>query len=668
MEGKTSILLGIAILLVFLGASYFSPSITGFQAQEVPPCVDLLNYPKGLILNESFKGEEVILCKDASMDDMEETTYDSVELDGKTYSFTQRTIGISTSDVTLDCNHNVFIGTENVVAILINNPDGEVEGVKVRNCNFRGYGLGFLAKDMFTSIIENSTISGADAGIYLINSTMNTVQSNSIYDSGVGLHLSESGSILINNLLDNVSTGVKIYGGKELSVYGNTFRGTGTALVLKDVESAEVFSNLFSGFSSRAIEASSNGNIQAYYNMFDHTVSDSKLVSISSSNFTWSTYGEECLNSHSDQTNLCVEGNYWSDYDPAKDKDSNGLGDVPFVITTGQEDPAPFINKNFELSELCYSDGTGNLIDDNHDGHIDEGCVVVLALEKDSEEFSLLEGDSIDFTCKESEKHTFKMDKLSPAVVSVSGIRYALADEVTNIDVDGDGISDVSVTFAGIHPKKGTAGILLTRLGPCIYYCGNGACEPGETTADCEIDCLSSSCGNKVCDSGETEENCDADCGFKVNFLLIGILIVVGLAAIIFVYEWKAGAFSKKEPPTEFEEEPIEEEPKPKAPQELKDYAASYLDKGYSATQIKDVLTAEGWGSGEIDLALEELASEGTPTEGTESTASALSDLKAYVSEARKEKSDEEIKEELRQAGWDDAVIDTVLKKKRGAA
>ena len=47
---------------------------------------------------------------------------------------------------------------------------------------------------------------------------------------------------------------------------------------------------------------------------------------------------------------------------------------------------------------------------------------------------------------------------------------------------------------------------------PPAPYCGDGACNPDESTANCQEDC-GTSCGDAACNGGESSVNCADDCG-----------------------------------------------------------------------------------------------------------------------------------------------------------
>ena len=66
----------------------------------------------------------------------------------------------------------------------------------------------------------------------------------------------------------------------------------------------------------------------------------------------------------------------------------------------------------------------------------------------------------------------------------------------------GDGVCSGSETSTTCPADCKTAAI-----------CGNGTCEPGEDSANCPADCpVIAVCGNGVCDTGETASGCALDC------------------------------------------------------------------------------------------------------------------------------------------------------------
>ena len=77
----------------------------------------------------------------------------------------------------------------------------------------------------------------------------------------------------------------------------------------------------------------------------------------------------------------------------------------------------------------------------------------------------------------------------------------------TGFDLGVDGMS--ACGNGACDPGESTA----TCPADCpAAMCGNGACDAGETTATCPADCPAMMCGNGVCDAGETAASCPADC------------------------------------------------------------------------------------------------------------------------------------------------------------
>ena len=66
-------------------------------------------------------------------------------------------------------------------------------------------------------------------------------------------------------------------------------------------------------------------------------------------------------------------------------------------------------------------------------------------------------------------------------------------------------------------PDFGDDGYFMIKWGDCsigmdaieFAVCGDGYCEPGEDSQNCEEDCY---CGDYYCDAAENPENCPNDC------------------------------------------------------------------------------------------------------------------------------------------------------------
>jgi hypothetical protein len=83
--------------------------------------------------------------------------------------------------------------------------------------------------------------------------------------------------------------------------------------------------------------------------------------------------------------------------------------------------------------------------------------------------------------------------------VDIFGNSYCSNERIPNVGICGNGICE---PIYGEDYKN-----CPIDCGAC----GNGVCEPGETNANCEVDCPAV-CGNDICEKGETPETCAEDC------------------------------------------------------------------------------------------------------------------------------------------------------------
>ncbi|MBI4095326.1 MAG: hypothetical protein HY438_00535 [DPANN group archaeon] len=101
---------------------------------------------------------------------------------------------------------------------------------------------------------------------------------------------------------------------------------------------------------------------------------------------------------------------------------------------------------------------------------------------------------------------------------------------------------------------------------------------------------------------------------------------------------------------------------------DVKDFVSSSAAQGYSATDIKNTLKEKGWDEGEVDKAVEETAQDleslGKISEKRGLASKNESAIGGYVKETRsKGFSDEQIKAALVSEGWDKDVVDTYFEK-----
>jgi len=143
------------------------------------------------------------------------------------------------------------------------------------------------------------------------------------------------------------------------------------------------------------------------------------------------------------------------------------------------------------------------------------------------------------------------LDELTANVTIYSIINKTLdLDEETKVDLNRDGILDISLTLKDLD--VGTADISVLKLAQVSTgsSCGDGTCNVNESCSSCVSDCgacvpLGSVCGNDICESDESCSSCSRDCDScddeskPINWLVwvIGglvILIIIVVLAILF--------------------------------------------------------------------------------------------------------------------------------------
>lgn len=206
-------------------------------------------------------------------------------LDNTTYTLSENVnsmIVVQRSNVVIDGNGRMLQGSgsgEGISLIVVNN-------VTLRNLNIRGF----------------------DRGVYLVGALKNVISGNNITSNtllGVGLYGSSNNSICFNSILTNGGDGVRLdYSSNYNSVVENNIGNNNVLGIYID---------------------SSLGNIFYHNNLLNNT--NQVHVDASLSGNTWDDG---------------AEGNYWRNYAGA-DLNSDGVGDVPFVIAVNNTDHYPLM-------------------------------------------------------------------------------------------------------------------------------------------------------------------------------------------------------------------------------------------------------------------------------------------------------------------------------------
>ena len=211
---------------------------------------------------------------------------------------------------------------------------GQVVAVNSRNITIRN--LEILNTDIAIefwrtneSRIENCTIANNNYfGIFLGNSSGNTIHGNNIENNGDGIYIyaSSNNTIHGNNITDNDFGGTYLYYSSNNTIYGNNI--------------ANNFWGIHLGYS--------DGNV-IYLNNFignvDHVDPYSSVSSLSSPTPLNYTYNDANFTGYM--------GNYWDNY-TGPDNDGDGIGDTPHQIDPENIDNYPLIKpiENYIVSEI----------------------------------------------------------------------------------------------------------------------------------------------------------------------------------------------------------------------------------------------------------------------------------------------------------------------------
>ena len=225
----------------------------------------------------------------------------------------------------------VFNGTyiENVVVNKIINVLGESTETTIIDGGNSGNTVKISSSNVSFS---KFTIQHGGIGIYIIDSSNQTIKENRIIDNWEGIGLLEvSGCTIISNTIkSNFFEGINPVKSNSNNILGNSIVDNLQGIFLSQSGNNNIYGNNIKS-NTRGIEVrSSSNNNHIYHNNFINNNEDNGF--------------DECSNTW--DNGYPSGGNYWDDQS-GNDDDGDGIGDTPYSISGGSnKDYYPFIDQS----------------------------------------------------------------------------------------------------------------------------------------------------------------------------------------------------------------------------------------------------------------------------------------------------------------------------------
>jgi len=243
--------------------------------------------------------------------------------------------------------------TANGIEIQNSNAYFIIRNVYIHNAQYSHYGI--VLTNIANGRVENSKCSFGYAGIAINSSSNITVLNNQIFGNSIdgnfgtagGLGIAFSKNIVVrnNNISNNIRDELVIGSSNNITIAGNILSGSGgiASVTMYIYSSADltIVNNTISRSTHFGFLLDSSNRTLVYHNTFIYN--NPNAQQIGGTNDTW-------------DNGYPSGGNYWADYGyyfQAADNCSgpgqnvctgpDGIGDIPYVLQTGQKDRYPLV-------------------------------------------------------------------------------------------------------------------------------------------------------------------------------------------------------------------------------------------------------------------------------------------------------------------------------------
>lgn len=276
-----------------------------------------------------------------------------VSIDGKgDYSSVQEAIDSASENETIFVSDGTYyeniritkplklIGEDRDTTIISGNGSGAVISISADYVKISGF-----------TITNGGPVGRSDAGI-VIGSSYNTISDCMISSNkNFGIHLydnpTNTNNLIISNIFSNNKRGIYTLNAKTNNISSNTFTGnTEYGMFLYDASNDNIISdNIFTENSDYALRIMSSSKNTVIKNLFMKNNMGLYFCCGANKNIAYNNafIDNTNYNAQDDIGNTWdngVVGNYWDDYTGA-DENDDGLGDSPYIISSGKQDNFP---------------------------------------------------------------------------------------------------------------------------------------------------------------------------------------------------------------------------------------------------------------------------------------------------------------------------------------